>query len=233
MKKKPIHRSFKERIFRNDSFLRRFLGLLSLLVIGNVGITMAQAVPKFTVDFKDASLMEVLDYLGKNSDYTFTYNSENVKNETAKITESFKDATLEQVLTKCLEKTRFDFNIVDKHVMIAPRKKPEVVLTKVSGRVVDEKGNPVAGATVMIVGTTQGVASDSEGRYSITAQPDDILRVSFIGYETKTVEIKGKEKLNIRLIPRRRIWRRCRLSLLEHRRKRVSREPLPLFARWI
>lgn len=147
---------------------------------------MAQAVPKFTVDFKDASLMEVLDYLGKNSDYTFTYNSENVKNETAKITESFKDATLEQVLTKCLEKTRFDFNIVDKHVMIAPRKKPEVVLTKVSGRVVDEKGNPVAGATVMIVGTTQGVASDSEGRYSITAQPDDILRVSFIGYETKT-----------------------------------------------
>ncbi len=201
MKKKPIHRSFRERIFRNDSFLRRFLGLLSLLVIGNVGITMAQAVPKFTVDFKDASLMEVLDYLGKNSDYTFTYNSENVKNETAKITESFKDATLEQVLTKCLEKTRFDFNIVDKHVMIAPRKKPEVVLTKVSGRVVDEKGNPVAGATVMIVGTTQGVASDSEGRYSITAQPDDILRVSFIGYETKTVEIKGKEKLNIRLIP--------------------------------
>ena len=57
-----------------------------MLVIGNVGITMAQAVPKFTVNFKDASLMEVLDYLGKNSDYTFTYNSENVKNETAKIT---------------------------------------------------------------------------------------------------------------------------------------------------
>ena len=201
MKKKPIHRSFKERIFRNDSFLRRFLGLLSLLVIGNVGITVAQAVPKFTVNFKDASLTEVLDYLGKNSDYTFTYNSENVKNETVKITESFKDATLEQVLTKCLEKTRFDFNIVDKHVMIAPKKKPEVVLTKVSGRVVDEKGNPIAGATVMIVGTTQGVASDTEGRYTIAAKPDDMLRVSFIGYETKTIEIKGKEKLNIRLNP--------------------------------
>ncbi len=201
MKKKPIHRSFKERIFRNDSFLRRFLGLLSLLVIGNVGITVAQAVPKFTVNFKDASLTEVLDYLGKNSDYTFTYNSENVKNETVKITESFKDATLEQVLTKCLEKTRFDFNIVDKHVMIAPKKKPEVVLTKVSGRVVDEKGNPVAGATIIIVGTSQGVASDAEGRYTIAAKPEDVLQVSFIGYKTEIVPIKGKEKLNIRLNP--------------------------------
>ncbi|WP_065219385.1 MULTISPECIES: SusC/RagA family TonB-linked outer membrane protein [Butyricimonas] len=201
MEKKPIHRSPGERIFRNGSFLRRFLGILSLLVIGNVGITMAQAVPKFTVNFKDVSLMEVLDYLGKNSDYTFTYNSENVKNETAKITESFKDATLEQVLTKCLEKTRFDFNIVDKHVMIAPRKKPEVNLIKVSGRIVDEKGNPVAGATIVIVGTTQGVASDADGHYTIAAKADDVLRASFIGYETKTVEVKGKERVNIRLTP--------------------------------
>ena len=201
MEKKPIHRSPGERIFRNGSFLRRFLGLLSLLVIGNVEITMAQAVPKFTVDFKEASLMEVLDYLGKNSDYTFTYNSENVKNETAKITASFKDATLEQVLAKCLEKTRFDFSVVDKHVMIAPRKKPEVNRIKVSGRIVDEKGNPVAGATIVIVGTTQGVASDADGNYTIAAKADDVLRASFIGYETKTVEIKGKEKLNIRLMP--------------------------------
>ena len=51
----------------------------------------------------------------------------------------------------------------------------------------------------MIVGTTQGVASDAEGRYSIATKPDDILRVSFIGYKTETVDIKGRDKLNIRL----------------------------------
>lgn len=53
----------------------------------------------------------------------------------------------------------------------------------------------------MIVGTTQGVASDVEGRYTIAAKPDDVLRVSFIGYKTETVDIKGKERLNIRLNP--------------------------------
>ena len=199
--KKTIHRFLKKRIFKNDSFLRRFLGLLSLLVIVNVGVTMAQTASKFTVNFKNASLVEVFNYFEKNSHYTFTYNSENVKKETVRITESFKDATLEQILTKCLEKTRFAYSIVDKHVMISQKKQPEISLTKVSGRVVDENGNPIPGATIMIVGTSQGVASDVEGHYVIAANPDDILRVSFVGYETKTVEIKGKDRLNIRLNP--------------------------------
>lgn len=90
MKKKPICYTFGECIFGNVRFLKRFLSLLSLFIIGNIGVVMAQEVPKFTVAFKNASLTEVFDYFGKNSDYKFTYNSENVKNETKKITESFR-----------------------------------------------------------------------------------------------------------------------------------------------
>ena len=100
MKKKPICYTFRECIFRNAGFFKRFLGLLSLLVIGNIGIVMAQDVPKFTVNFKNASLVEVFDYFGGKSDYKFTYNSESVKGESKKISESFKNATFQQNLTK-------------------------------------------------------------------------------------------------------------------------------------
>ena len=182
MKKKPICYTFGECIFGNDRFLKRFLSLLSLFIIGNIGVVVAQEVPKFTVDFKNASLTEVFDYFGKNSDYKFTYNSENVKNETKKITESFKNVTLEQILTKCLDGTRFSFEIVNKNVVITLRKLPDVKLTEITGRVVDENGNPVPGATVLIQGT-------------------DALRVSFIGYKTSIVEPRGKTKVNIRLNP--------------------------------
>ena len=143
MKKKPICYTFGECIFGNDRFLKRFLSLLSLFIIGNIGVVVAQEVPKFTVDFKNASLTEVFDYFGKNSDYKFTYNSENVKNETKKITESFKNVTLEQILTKCLDGTRFSFEIVNKNVVITLRKQPDVKLIEISGRVVDENGNPI------------------------------------------------------------------------------------------
>lgn len=201
MKKKPIYCTFRECIFGKNRFLERFLSLLSLLVIGNIGVIMAQEVPKFTVNFKDATLVEVFDYFGKNSDYKFTYNSENVKKETKKITESFKDATLEQILTKCLADTRFSFEIADKNVVITLRKLPDVKLTEISGRVIDERGDPIAGATVLIQGTSQGVATNANGYYTINVRPTDALRVSFIGYKTAIVELKGKTKVNIRLNP--------------------------------
>ena len=201
MKKKPICYTFGECIFGNVRFLKRFLSLLSLFIIGNIGVVMAQEVPKFTVAFKNASLTEVFDYFGKNSDYKFTYNSENVKNETKKITESFKNVTLEQILAKCLDGTRFSFEIVNKNVVITQRKLADVKLIEITGRVVDENGNPVPGATVLIQGTTNGVVTNMDGYYAINVRPTDALRVSFIGYKTSIVELKGKTKVNVRLNP--------------------------------
>ena len=66
---------------------------------------------------------------------------------------------------------------------------------------VDEKGNPIPGATVLIQGTTQGVATDADGSYTINTRSEDALRISFIGYKTEVVPLKGKTKLNVRLNP--------------------------------
>ncbi|MEI3420894.1 MAG: STN domain-containing protein [Butyricimonas faecihominis] len=74
--------------------------------------------------------MEVFDYLGKKSDYKFTYNSESVKSETKKITESFKNVTLQQILAICLENTRFSFEIVGKNVVISLRKEQETEVNR-------------------------------------------------------------------------------------------------------
>ena len=97
--------------------------------------------------------------------------------------------------------TRFSFEIADKNVVITLRKLPDVKLTEISGRVIDERGDPIAGATVLIQGTSQGVATNANGYYTINVRPTDALRVSFIGYKTAIVELKGKTKVNIRLNP--------------------------------
>lgn len=52
------------------------------------------------------------------------------------------------------------------------RKLPTVELIKVSGKITDEKGNPIAGATVIIHGTSQGVATDVDGKYTLPVKPD-------------------------------------------------------------
>ena len=193
----------KSLLFRNGggSFCKIYL-LVCLLAMGFTNLNAQNAVSKkVSLDFKNVPLIDVLLEIQKQTGVNFAY--EKIQVEQLKpVTINVKNATVEDVLKTILKDTGFTYKITgDNIAIIRQEKKLEVNLLKVSGRIVDEKGNPIPGATIVIVGTTQGVASDVEGRYTIAAKPDDVLRVSFIGYKTETVDIKGKERLNIRLNP--------------------------------
>lgn len=56
---------------------------------------------------------------------------------------------------------------------------------KLSGRVIDAKGEPIPGANISVKGTTIGTITDMDGNFSIDVNPNQILTISFIGYETK------------------------------------------------
>jgi len=72
----------------------------------------------------------------------------------------------------------------------------------VAGNVIDELGEPLMGATVVIVGQTGGgTVTDLDGNFKLQVQPSaKQLQVSYVGYTTKTVDITT-EKLNIQLSP--------------------------------
>ena len=72
----------------------------------------------------------------------------------------------------------------------------------VKGVVTDaQSGDPVPGAAVVVSGTANGVVSDFDGNYSITAPSDGILIFSSIGFETMQVPIRGQRLLNVELSP--------------------------------
>lgn len=63
---------------------------------------------------------------------------------------------------------------------------------KVTGTVLDEKGEAIIGASVMVVETKQGTVTDIDGRFSLNAPRNARLKVSFIGYEMQEVAIKNQ-----------------------------------------
>ena len=69
--------------------------------------------------------------------------------------------------------------------------------TEVTGTVRDHAGAPVAGATILVDGTTRGTTTNSDGTYSIAAPADGTLLVSFIGYEPQQVAVSGKTRIDI------------------------------------
>ncbi len=59
----------------------------------------------------------------------------------------------------------------------------------VTGVVKDDKGSAIAGATVVVAGTTRGVVTSTDGRYSIVAEPGETLVAGFVGYVSQTAQV--------------------------------------------
>lgn len=69
----------------------------------------------------------------------------------------------------------------------------------VTGRVIDETGVTVPGASVVIKGTTTGTTTDFDGKFSIRVSSGDVLEISFIGYEKQAVKVTKESSLEVKL----------------------------------
>ena len=201
MKKRTKPKVFSRLLCTCKRSFSVFSLFVALLLLGSASLLAQQANQKtISFDFKDFSVLRALHEINRLGGNVVTFREEVVMKEAKKITLKRENITVFEAVKACLEGTGLTCSQqANGKILVGP--KQESNLLKVSGRIVDEKGNPVAGATIVIQGTTQGVASDAEGNYTIPVKPDDILRVSFIGYKPEIVEVKGKTKLNIRLKP--------------------------------
>lgn len=68
---------------------------------------------------------------------------------------------------------------------------------EVTGKVTDVFNEPLLGASVLIKGTTQGVTTDFDGKYTIKVKNGDILEFSFLGMKIKQVKVNGQKVINV------------------------------------
>lgn len=72
----------------------------------------------------------------------------------------------------------------------------------ITGTVVDNNGEPLPGAFVLVTGTTDGTSTDADGKFSINAQAGSVLEIQFLGYETKKVTVpKDRRNISVALMP--------------------------------
>ncbi|MEJ7831092.1 MAG: carboxypeptidase-like regulatory domain-containing protein, partial [Segetibacter sp.] len=72
----------------------------------------------------------------------------------------------------------------------------------VSGKVIDEKSQPLIGVSVKLENSDIGVATNSEGRFTISVPNDKrVLVLSYLGYENKEVRITNVSEYNVNMIP--------------------------------
>jgi hypothetical protein len=70
---------------------------------------------------------------------------------------------------------------------------------EITGRVVDEQGQPVDAATVLVKGSTSGVAANANGNFRINAKTGDVLLISATNFATKEVTVTASGNINVTL----------------------------------
>lgn len=175
-----------------------------LLVIGVLFISpwaMAQDKnARVNLHLQGATLKEFVQNLKKQTGFAFFY-KDDVAKAVEPITANVQGATLESVLQDVLGKKGCTFTFEGENVVIKLQQQALVTPqeTVAIGTVVDTKGQPLPGVTVLLKGTTVGTATDPDGRFKLTlpAMKQIVLQFSFIGMKPKEVAVKGKEDLRV------------------------------------
>ena len=190
----------KKNIWQAFVHCGRIFSIILLFAIargGTVNEVLAQETVKtISVKLEDVSVLEALQEVNRLSGNMVTFRKEEVEKVTRKVTLDMRNAKVIDVVKKVLEGTSLGCTETNGRIVVIPS--PEEMV-EVSGRVVDEKGDPIPGASVIVHGTTQGVATDADGRYTLRVSADAVLQVSFIGYKTETVAVEGKDRINVQL----------------------------------
>jgi TonB-linked SusC/RagA family outer membrane protein len=161
-----------------------------------------------TLHKKDADLNEVLKTIRSQTNYTFLYNSKLLKGAKP-VSLNLEKATLEEALKACFENQDLTFKIVEKTVLV---KKKEVGFLDhvvnylnaidVRGKVLDEEGHPLPGATVNVKNTTKTVLTNEKGEFELKGIDEKaVLVISFVGYTSKQVPVSEASPLLVRLQP--------------------------------
>lgn len=198
MKKKSNHAIFRVGIRKwSKIVLANFiLMLLSCAVVYAQNDSSRQQ--KISAKYRNNTILEVLEDLKAKTGYTFVHKQNDISDE-IKITETFTNATLDEVLKKVLVAHGYDYSIEGKVIVVKKKAKEEqaqeVKLLKVSGRIVDEKGEPLPGVTVKLKGTNVGTATNVQGNFSL-ALPigTGSLEFSYVGYKLQKVNfVEGRK----------------------------------------
>lgn len=154
---------------------------------------------KVSIQVKNAAVPTILQEIKKQTNLNFVYSPAQV-NALPKVNVSVIDGTVEEVLQQVFDGSGLEYRFDTGAIIIrkAQTQQPQKN-SSVSGKVTDEKGNPLPGVSVVIKGTSWGCVTDVDGKYFIHLPNVEhvSLLFSFIGMKLQEVAYVGQKEINV------------------------------------
>jgi TonB-linked SusC/RagA family outer membrane protein len=175
----------------------RITFLIYTIIISGAGVLIAAPTTgqifekRVSVSFRNETLSSSVKKIEEAGHIDFAYDPELVNLTNVKIKGgTFNNERLATVLKKLFANTSIGFKEEVEGTVTLYKKElpPKAAPGKISGKIVDEKGEPLTGATIMLVEAGKGAQADVNGAFSITADEGTYtMVVSFISFESKRI----------------------------------------------
>ena len=185
--------------------LRKSKLFRALLILLLIAVPVQWAAAQLTLSTPRTTLGTVIKQIQSQSKYHFFYNDKlsTVTVEPLKV----KDASLEQVLNTLLKNKDISYKIEENIIYLSEKENSNSLQQQsgkertITGQVVDAKGEPLIGVSILVKGTTDGAITDLDGNYKImTKSNNPVIVYSYIGYKTQEIPLKGQTAINITMM---------------------------------
>lgn len=156
---------------------------------------------KVSIRMNNVKLDKILNEIENQTDYLFIYNNQVDINKITSV--KVKNEAVAQVLDKILSGTGINYELEGTHIILTTEAIKDLHAQQqaktVTGTVTDVSGEPIIGANIRIKGTTTGTITDIDGNFSIEAEPQSVIEVSYIGYLTQETVINNQKSIRFLL----------------------------------
>ena len=185
--------------------LRKSKLFRALLILLLIAVPVQWAAAQLTLSTPRTTLGTVIKQIQSQSKYQFFYND---KLSTVTVGPlKVKDASLEQVLNTLLKNKDISYKIEENIIYLSEKENSNSLQQQsgkertITGQVVDAKGEPLIGVSILVKGTTDGAITDLDGNYKImTKSNNPVIVYSYIGYKTQEIPLKGQTAINITMM---------------------------------
>ena len=156
---------------------------------------------KVSIHMNNVKLDKILNEIENQTDYLFIYNNQVDINKITSV--KVKNEAVAQVLDRILSGTGINYELEGTHIILTTEAIKDLHAQQqaktVTGTVTDVSGEPIIGANIRIKGTTTGTITDIDGNFSIKAEPQSVIEVSYIGYLTQETVINNQKSIRFLL----------------------------------
>lgn len=156
---------------------------------------------KVSIRMNNVKLDKILNEIENQTDYLFIYNNQVDINKITSV--KVKNEAVAQVLDRILSGTGINYELEGTHIILTTEAIKDLHAQQqaktVTGTVTDVNGEPIIGANIRIKGTTTGTITDIDGNFSIEAEPQSVIEVSYIGYLTQETVINNQKSIRFLL----------------------------------